>query len=231
MQHDNLAAVNEAVNSLFVKAEEYRKLRESVDTYPNFDQIALAQQLENHELLEFRRISAHLYKGAKRFEKSIELSKKDELWQDATETANVSADQALAESLLAFFVDQKLFECFAAALYTCYTLIRPDVVLELSWRNNLMDFSMPFMIQTLREYDEKLRGIVAKLEAKDREEQEKLNAAKKAQEEQASTDASLVGPVGLFAPPTMLALPPAPGMGMGMGMGMYGAPGAAAYGF
>jgi len=136
------------------------------------------------------------------------------------ETANSSMDQALAETLTAFFVEKGLYECFAACLYTCYTLIRPDVVLELSWRNNLMDFSMPFMIQTLREYDEKLRGIVAKLEAKDKEEQEKLNAQKKAQEEQASNDANLVGPVGLFTPTPMLALPPAQGMGMGMNMGM-----------
>jgi len=213
VQRDNLAAVNEALNGLYVKQEDYKKLRDSVDTYPNFDAVQLAISLENHELLEFRRIAAHLYTNAKRYEKSMDLSKKDELWQDAMETAADSKDPALAETLVSFFVERKLFECFAACLYTCYELIRPDIVLELSWRHGLMDYSMPFMIQTLREYDDKLRGIVARLEAKDKEEQEKVAAQKKAQEEQASTDASLVGPVGIFAPTPMLALPPAPGFG------------------
>ena len=55
-----------------------------------------------------------------------------------------------------FFVENKQPECFAAALFTCYELIRPDVVLELAWRNELMDFAMPFMVQTFREYHTKL---------------------------------------------------------------------------
>lgn len=38
-------------------------------------------------------------------------------------------------------------ECFCATLYTCYDLIRPDVVVELAWRNQLVDFAMPYMIQ------------------------------------------------------------------------------------
>ena len=36
-------------------------------------------------------------------------------------------------------------------LYACYDLIRPDVILELSWRNGLNDFTMPFMINLLCE--------------------------------------------------------------------------------
>lgn len=31
-------------------------------------------------------------------------------------------------------------------LYACYDLIPLHVVMELSWRNNLTDFSMPFLI-------------------------------------------------------------------------------------
>ena len=31
-------------------------------------------------------------------------------------------------------------------LYACYDLIRPDVILEMSWRNGLHDFTMPYMI-------------------------------------------------------------------------------------
>jgi clathrin heavy chain len=31
-------------------------------------------------------------------------------------------------------------------LYACYDLIRLDVVMEISWRHGLTDFTMPFMI-------------------------------------------------------------------------------------
>jgi len=34
-------------------------------------------------------------------------------------------------------------------LYACYDLVRPDVILELSWRHGLQDFTMPFMINML----------------------------------------------------------------------------------
>ena len=33
-------------------------------------------------------------------------------------------------------------ECFAACLFMCYEFVTPDAVLELAWRNKLMDFAM-----------------------------------------------------------------------------------------
>ena len=45
------------INSINPKA-----LRVSIDAYDSFDAIGLAQRLEKHELLEFRRIGAYLYK-------------------------------------------------------------------------------------------------------------------------------------------------------------------------
>lgn len=53
--------------------------------------------------------------------------------------------------MLNYFVEQKQKDCFAACLYNCYDLLRPDVVMEISWRHGLMDFAMPYMIQTTRE--------------------------------------------------------------------------------
>ena len=46
------------------------------------------------------------------------------------ETAAQSADPEIAEELLHFFVQEGQRECFAACLYTCYDLIKPDVALE-----------------------------------------------------------------------------------------------------
>ncbi|CAN0409473.1 unnamed protein product, partial [Scytosiphon promiscuus] len=75
VQKENVAAVNEALNELYIEDEDHEKLRESVDDYDNFDQVALAQRIEKHELLEFRRISAYVYKKNRRFQQSVGLSK------------------------------------------------------------------------------------------------------------------------------------------------------------
>jgi clathrin heavy chain len=62
VQRENLTMVNEAVNQLCLEEENFRGMRESIDAYDQFDQLALAKQLERHDLMDFRRISAYLYK-------------------------------------------------------------------------------------------------------------------------------------------------------------------------
>jgi len=63
-------------------------------------------QIEKHELLEMRRVAAYIYKKAGRWKQSIALSKKDNLYKDAMETASQSGDRELAEELLVYFIDQ-----------------------------------------------------------------------------------------------------------------------------
>ncbi|KAH9643507.1 hypothetical protein HF086_015655 [Spodoptera exigua] len=127
VQSLNNKAVNEALNSLLIDEEDYQGLRTSIDAFDNFDTIALAQQLEKHELTEFRRIAAYLYK--------------------------------VAEELLNWFLERDNYECFSACLYQCYDLLKPDVVIELAWRHNIMDFAMPFLIQTVRELTTKVEKL------------------------------------------------------------------------
>eukprot|EP00479_Gromia_sphaerica_P007612 TRINITY_DN2597_c0_g1_i1.p2 TRINITY_DN2597_c0_g1~~TRINITY_DN2597_c0_g1_i1.p2 ORF type:complete len:120 (-),score=26.10 TRINITY_DN2597_c0_g1_i1:311-622(-) len=88
------------------------------------------------------------------------------------ETAAVSGSADLAEGLLRYFVDHQEKECFAACLYTCFEFIRPDVVLELSWRNNLIDFAMPFMIQTFRQYENRIADLEVVNKTKDAQDKE-----------------------------------------------------------
>jgi len=215
VQSENNNILNEAINNLFFEEEDHKNLLKSVDTYPNFDQAALASVLKKHELLEFRRIAAHIYKMNKRFEESIELSKKDNMWDDAMKTAEVSADSALAESLLYFFVERKEYECFSACLYTCYELIKPDVVLELAWRNNLVDFVMPYMVQTFADYSTKMSTLFAKVAKLE----EKLDdGEKKDGAEEENTGAILQTPLLITAGPGMM------GGGMPQGPGMMGGP-------
>ncbi|XP_045770571.1 clathrin heavy chain isoform X1 [Maniola jurtina] len=159
VQSLNNKAVNEALNSLLIDEEDYQGLRTSIDAFDNFDTIALAQQLEKHELTEFRRIAAYLYKGNNRWKQSVELCKKDALYADAMEYAAESRQPEVAEELLDWFLERDNFECFSACLYQCYDLLKPDVVIELAWRHNIMDFAMPYLIQTVRELTTKVEKL------------------------------------------------------------------------
>ncbi len=57
-------------------------------------------------------------------------------------------------------------------LYACYDLIRPDLILELSWRNGLHDFTMPYMINLLCQQTKELASLKADNEARKAKEKE-----------------------------------------------------------
>lgn len=44
-------------------------------------QIGLATRLERHDLMEFRRIAAHIYKSNLRWRKAVALAKQDKLYK------------------------------------------------------------------------------------------------------------------------------------------------------
>jgi len=118
----------------------------------------------NNELLEFRQ--------NKRWKKSIEISKDDKMNKDAMEMTMISGvctrpstihfinDPEIANDLLEYFVQIDNKHCFAACLYTCYDLIRADFALELAWRNKIIDFAFPFLIQVLKEYTSKVDTLI-----------------------------------------------------------------------
>jgi len=187
VQHFNLEAVNDAYNDLLIEEEDYKTLRDSIDSFDNFNNISLAKRLERHELLEFRRLAAHLYKKNARWEESISLSKQDKLYKDAMITASVSGSIEVAEELLSYFVDIGNKECFAALLYACFDLLRSDVVEELSWQHGLNDFYMPYKIQVQRSLVEKLAQL---------EKEVKERSKKEAQKEQTEAEAPIINPGG-----------------------------------
>jgi clathrin heavy chain len=190
VQDTNISPVNEALNRLYIEEEDFEALRSSITQFDNFDQIGLAMQLEKHDLVEFRRIAAELYRRNKRFDQAVRISKDDKLYKDAIDTAAYSQNTDLAEGLLKYFIEElKSKECFAACLFTCYDLIRPDVALELAWKNQVIDFVMPFMIQVMREYITKVDSLEEKLKPKPEEQ----------------TQPTFQQPMGLN--PGMLALP------------------------
>lgn len=46
VQSNNVSAVNEALNAIYVEEEDYERLRESIDLHDSFDQIGLAQKVK-----------------------------------------------------------------------------------------------------------------------------------------------------------------------------------------
>eukprot|EP01022_Parablepharisma_sp_SALTPOND_P000326 TRINITY_DN1014_c0_g1_i1.p1 TRINITY_DN1014_c0_g1~~TRINITY_DN1014_c0_g1_i1.p1 ORF type:complete len:1806 (+),score=251.50 TRINITY_DN1014_c0_g1_i1:3065-8482(+) len=212
VQTYNVQAVNEALNEVYLESDDFDALRASVTEYDRFDQVALAAKLEKHDLLEFRRIAALLYKKNKKYAESMALSKKDEQYKDAIDTAMESKNGDIAENLLRYFVSIGDKECFAACLYTCYELIEPDVVVELAWRNGLMEFAFPFFIQSLRE----LRGDVLSL-------RKKVDSIQKKAEKKAGEQANLGAPDYMMQQYPQIMPPPDPMAGFpGMPGGVPG---------
>lgn len=79
VQTHNISAVNEALNDILLENGDHQGLRASVFEYDNCDQLKFAKRIEKHDLLEFRRIAALLYRKNKKYTESLALSKADEL--------------------------------------------------------------------------------------------------------------------------------------------------------
>ena len=213
VQVHDMKSVNEALNSIYIEEEDYSKLNASVTSYTNFDQLELATTLQKHALLEMRRVAGTLYNKNKRYAQALELAKKDKLYRDAMETAATSKDPDLVEQLVRFFVEVQAKECFAACLFTCFELVRPDVVLELSWRHNIYDYAMPYFIQVSKNYTAKVDGLIAAAE------KAKQDAAK--EQEQEAAAGGMGGGMGMDSGPLMITMGGGGGMG---GMDAYGMP-------
>ena len=172
VQSQNNYDVNEALNEIFVEDEDSQSLKSSILEYSSFDQLSLAKKIENHPLLEFRRISALVYRKNKKYQQSIDISKKLEYYKDAIETALESTSPEICEELLRFFASEiQDKECFCACLYTCYEYIKPDVAMELAWRYNFFEFLMPYMIQTTKDLTSKIDYMQKKAEDKEKKEE------------------------------------------------------------
>lgn len=188
VQDSNVPDVNEALNELLIAEGSVDELETSIDSFDNFDQFLLARRLEKHSLVQFRRISAKLFRSNGKYEQAIEVSKKDKMYRDAIESVAASEDAELTEELAAYFLDNLLYECFTAVLYTCFEFFKPDLALELAWRYNVLDHAMPFMIQTMKEIGQRLMG----LEEESKEKREIEEDEKKKIDDEVNDDPSVL---------------------------------------
>lgn len=140
------------------------------------------------------------------------------------ETVAESRDPSLAEDLLRYIMNMEDKELFAAMLYTCYELVRPDVALEVAWRCGLYEYVMPYFIQFVKDLSSRVETV-----------QKKTDDIKKKEEKTAEDQVNqpLDVDVGFLFPgmgqgmPQMQALMPPPGAMSnsnmnGMNFGGYG---------
>lgn len=156
VQQVNNFSINDALNELYIEEEDFNSLKSSIEQYSNFDNISLATKLENHKLLQFRRLAALIFKKNKRWRQSLALSRQDNCYKEAMETAAESRDAETAEELIRYFIESQDKENFILSLYVCYDLLRPDTVIELAWKNGWESIIMPYICQVMRDYISKV---------------------------------------------------------------------------
>jgi clathrin heavy chain len=88
---------------LYLEAQDFVSLRKSIQTYDQFNAIELAQKIESSENIEFRRISAIIFRKNKQFGKSIKVLINDHFFKDAIETVVESQSRELAKNILLYF--------------------------------------------------------------------------------------------------------------------------------
>eukprot|EP00184_Porphyridium_aerugineum_P006141 CAMPEP_0184699800 /NCGR_PEP_ID=MMETSP0313-20130426/5924_1 /TAXON_ID=2792 /ORGANISM="Porphyridium aerugineum, Strain SAG 1380-2" /LENGTH=1782 /DNA_ID=CAMNT_0027158925 /DNA_START=278 /DNA_END=5626 /DNA_ORIENTATION=+ len=158
-QDQNVPEINHAMNDVLIAEGDVDALRDSINNHDNFEQIALGQKLANHELIAFRRVAVDLFRKNGKSEQAIEISKKDRLWKDMIESVAASEDPEIMEEAIQFFVSSGLRECFTALLFSCFEYCPPELALEYAWIYDMIDFAMPFLIQTVKEVGQRLMGL------------------------------------------------------------------------
>ena len=121
-----------------------------------------------------------------------------------------------------YFAAENLKEYFTVCSYTCYEIIRPEVVMELAWRFGFHDFAMPFFIQLVRDMTFKVEVVQKKNEEREKKEVEKAEK-ESTQQLNPMIDESMMG--GGMASPFPMLMSGGTGMDTMGGMGMGGMPG------
>lgn len=161
----NNSVVNSAYHDLLIEEQDHKSLKSSIENenHNRFNKLDLAERLENHEVIFFRKISAVLYTKEKKYTKAISILKNDKLWAELIKTVAVSKSKKIAHDTLDYFVETGNHECFVALLYVAYDLIDYDYVQELSWLHNLGNFIKPYEVSIISENQNKLNAVYADL--------------------------------------------------------------------
>jgi len=161
----NTRKVNEAYFDLLIQAKKPAVLQEVVAKVDNFDASALAERLEHHPELPFRRIAVQLLIKVRRWKHAMALAKQDAGWQDAMQVAHHSQSVEMAEHLLEYFAEKQDQQAFAKCLETCYDYVRPETALHLAWSKKWWDLAVPYFARYLRQSSERMAALEHQLAA------------------------------------------------------------------
>ena len=118
-----------------------------------------------------RRAAVTLYAALKKFDEGIEYAIKNRFYEEASICAATSENGEKCESMLRMicgkeFPDEKIRkEIFTVAVSRFGKMVRADIVLELAWRFNMIDFAMPYLIGHMRDMSEKIIHLEERVKA------------------------------------------------------------------
>lgn len=171
--YKNNTLLNSTYCDLLISEQNYTSLEAFInnDSIDKYNKLYLAEKIENHKLIFFRKLSAKLYAKEKKFSNAIAILKKDCLWIDLIKTVSLSKSTKFSHQVLDFFIESEIFECFLALLYVCYDYISYDYVLEKAWSHNLTDLIKPYEIsiayENQKKIDEVYNDLINRRENKD----------------------------------------------------------------
>lgn len=143
-------AVSAALNELLLEEEDLEGLKGSLAKSDKFDTATLARRLAGHELVEFRKLAAQLYRKDRLWKEALELLLREGLLRDAIVLAAESKERHIAEELVRTLATAHQPVLFLGCCYACADVLPTDVVLECAWRNGWLDIVMPIVCQTIR---------------------------------------------------------------------------------
>jgi clathrin heavy chain len=118
-----------------------------------------------------RRSAVTLYASLKKYNEGIAYAIKNRFYDEASSCAAASENGDKCETMLRMicskeFPDEKIRkEIFTVAVSRFGKMVRADVVLELAWRFNMIDFAMPYLIGHMRSMGEKIIHLEERVKA------------------------------------------------------------------
>ncbi|SIO73338.1 clathrin, heavy polypeptide [Babesia microti strain RI] len=168
IQRLNISSVNNALNDLYIDNCDYQSLERSISLFDSFDQNSVLVRIKTHQMVEMKRVAATIYYINKSYKQCLQVSLETGNYKQALFAA-AQTDSAIVHHLLGYFVTKSLHAEFIACYCICYNLIDPTLVLELIFNKQTSDsfdlysFVMPFFIQTMATFNERLLKLERKL--------------------------------------------------------------------
>lgn len=159
IQLNHSVIVNNALNELLLEEEDVEGLRISLAKSDKFDVNLLAKKLEAHELADFRRLAALLYKQSRQWGEAVALLIKEGSLKEAIILAAESRDRAVSEQLARKLAEAGKLQLFLGCCYACADSLYPDVIMECAWRRGWIELVLPFMCQVMRDLQDKVDPI------------------------------------------------------------------------